>query len=112
LITKPDTLPRGSDSEADFINLASNDNIHFLLGWHAVKNRDYDSRQSSTEEQDQSEKSFFSEGVWKELPRDMVGVESLHQHLSKILLEQIKRYLPNLMEDMLSQNEECEKKLL
>jgi hypothetical protein len=23
LITKPDTLPRGSDSEADFINLAS-----------------------------------------------------------------------------------------
>jgi hypothetical protein len=37
LITKPDTLPRGSDSEADFINLASNDNIHFRLGWHVVK---------------------------------------------------------------------------
>jgi GTPase SAR1 family protein len=112
LITKPDTLPRGSDSEADFINLASNDNINFRLGWHVVKNRDYDSRQSSSEERDQSEKSFFSEGVWKELPRDMVGVESLRERLSKILMEQIKRYLPNLMEDMQSNLEECEKKLL
>jgi hypothetical protein len=112
LITKPDTLPRGSDSEADFINLASNDNINFQLGWHVVKNRDYDSRQSSSEERDQSEKSFFLEGVWKELPQDMVGVESLHERLSKILIEQIKRYLPNLMEDMQSNLKECKKKLL
>ena len=42
----------------------------------------------------------------------MVGVESLRQRLSKILLEQIKRYLPNLMEDMLSHIEECKTKLL
>ena len=112
VITKPDSLPRGSESEANFINLASNDNISFRLGWHVVKNRDYDSRQSSTEERDQSEKTFFSEGVWSELPRDMVGVESLRQRLSKILLEQIKRYLPNLMEDIKSSIEECEKKLL
>ena len=32
LIAKPDTLPRGSESEADYINLASNDNIPFRLG--------------------------------------------------------------------------------
>jgi GTPase SAR1 family protein len=112
LITKPDDLPRGSESEADYINLAGNDNIVFRLGWHVVKNRNYDSRLSSTEERDQSEKRFFSEGVWRELPRDMVGVESLRQRLSKILLEQIKRYLPNLMEDMRLSIEECEKKLL
>jgi hypothetical protein len=42
----------------------------------------------------------------------MVGVESLRERLSKILMEQIKRYLPNLMEDMQSNIEECEKKLL
>jgi len=42
----------------------------------------------------------------------MVGVESLRQRLSKILLERIKRYLPNLMEDMQFSIEECEKKLL
>ncbi len=61
---------------------------------------------------DQSEKNFLSEGVWRELPRDMVGVEALRQHLSKILLNQIKRYLPNLMGDMQYSIEECEKKLL
>ena len=77
VITKPNTLPRGSESKANFINLASNDNIPFRLGWHVVKIRDYNPRQTLTEERDQSEKTFFSEGVWSELPRDIVGVESL-----------------------------------
>ena len=111
LITKPDTLPPGSDSEADFIDLASNGNIHFRLGWHVVKNRDYQSRQSSAEERDQSEVQFFSEGVWRELPRDMVGIGALKGRLSKILLDQIKRYLPKLIEDIQSGIEECRIKL-
>src|SRR5277367_4646410 len=38
LITKPDTLPRGSEREADYINLSSSDNICFGLGWGVVKN--------------------------------------------------------------------------
>jgi Dynamin central region/Dynamin family len=112
LITKPDTLDRGSGLEAVYISLASNDNIHFRLGWHVVKNRDYDSRQSSTEERDRSEESFLSTGVWAELPRDMVGVGPLRQRLSRILLEQITTCLPNLMDDMQYGIEECEKKLL
>ena len=111
LITKPDTLPPGSDSEADFINLASNDNIQFRLGWHIVKNRDYQSRNSSAEERDHSEVQFFSEGVWRELPRDMVGISSLNGRLSKILLGQIKRYLPRLIEDIQSSIDECKTKL-
>jgi GTPase SAR1 family protein len=112
LITKPDTLPSGSDSEAEFVNLASNDNIEFRLGWHIVKNRDYNSRYSTTEERDQSETKFFSEGVWKDLPRDMVGVGSLRRRLSKILLDQIKRYLPSLMRDIQSSIDESERKLV
>lgn len=111
LITKPDTLPPGSDSEADFINLASNDNIEFRLGWHIVKNRDYHERHSSAEERDRSEAQFFLEGAWGELPRDMVGIGSLNVRLSKILLDQIKRYLPRLMEDIQSNIEECKTKL-
>ena len=111
LITKPDTLPPGSDSEADFVNLASNDNIQFRLGWHIVKNRDYQSRDSSAEERDRSEVQFFSEGVWREMPRDMVGIGSLNGRLSNILLGQIKRYLPRLMEDIQSSIEECKAKL-
>ena len=111
LITKPDTLPPGSDSEADFVNLASNDNIHFRLGWHIVKNRDYQSRHSSAEERDRSEVQFFSEGVWKDLPRNMVGIAALKGRLSKILLDQIKRYLPSLIEDIQLSIEECRTKL-
>ena len=76
LIIKPDTLPRGSKSEADYIELASsNDNTTFRFSWHLAKNRDYDSRQSSTEKRDQSEKKIGRR--LGELPRDMVGVESL-----------------------------------
>ena len=111
LITKPDTLPPGSDSEADFINLASNDNIQFRLGWHIVKNRDYESRDSLAEERNRSELQFFSEGNWRELPRDMVGISSLNVRLSKILLEQIKRYIPSLIKDIQLGIEECKMKL-
>ena len=111
LITKPDTLPPGSDSEADFVNLASNDNIQFRLGWHIVKNRDYAFRHASAEERNQSEVQFFSEGVWSELPRNMVGIASLNGRLSKILLGQIKRYLPKLIEDIQFHIEECRTKL-
>jgi hypothetical protein len=42
----------------------------------------------------------------------MVGVESLRERLSKILLEQIKRGLPKLMEDIRLSIKECQKKLL
>ena len=111
LITKPDTLPPGSDSEADFINLASNDNIQFRLGWHIVKNRDYESRHSLAEERNRSEVQFFSEGNWSDLPRDMVGIGSLNVRLSKILLEQIKRYIPSLIKDIQLGIDECMMKL-
>ncbi len=111
LITKPDTLPPGSNSEADFVNLASNDNIQFRLGWHVVKNRDYQSRHSSAEERDRSEVEFFSEGVWRELPQNMIGIGALKGRLSKILLDQIKKYLPRLIEDIQSSIEECRSKL-
>ncbi|PGH28089.1 hypothetical protein AJ80_00346 [Polytolypa hystricis UAMH7299] len=111
LITKPDTLPAGSDSEAEFLDLASNNNISFRLGWHIVKNRDYEQRHCSTEARDQFEADFFSKGAWKDLPRNMVGVGSLRDRLSRILLDQIKRYLPNLTEDIKSNIEESERKL-
>ncbi|KAI9764203.1 MAG: hypothetical protein M1840_008593 [Geoglossum simile] len=41
IITKPDTLHQGSDSETSFINLAKNEDVEFRLGWHVLRNRDY-----------------------------------------------------------------------
>ena len=44
VITKPDMLPGGSESELSFANLTRNLDIEFRLGWHVLRNRDYDNR--------------------------------------------------------------------
>ena len=111
LITKPDTLPRGSESEAQFLQLAGNTNIFFRLGWHVVRNRDYESRDSTTEQRDLAESLFFEEDPWKDLPRSTVGVGSLRSRLSQILLNQIRRHLPNLIDDIRRSMNECRSKL-
>jgi hypothetical protein len=100
IITKPDTLPAGSESEADFVSLAKNEDVSFDLGWHVLKNRDYDSRHSSSEHRDQSETNFLSQGVWSQLPRIDVGVANLRSRLSKALLGQTKHELPDLIADI------------
>lgn len=58
LITKPDLLKSGSQSEAQFIELANNSNINLRLGWHVIKNRDYEDRDTSSEIRDQAEQAF------------------------------------------------------
>jgi len=45
------------------------------------------------------------------MPRYMVGIGSLRRRLCGILLDQIKTYLPTLMDDMQSNIKECKKKL-
>jgi Dynamin family len=37
IITKPDTLHVGSESEKSFFSLANNENVVFRLGWHVLK---------------------------------------------------------------------------
>jgi len=49
LITKPDTLDEGSDSEHFYLELAQNKDVKFRLGWHVLRNRDYNSRNTSAE---------------------------------------------------------------
>lgn len=47
LITKPDTLDEGSDSERFYVELARNNDVKFRLGWHVLRNRDYNSRNAT-----------------------------------------------------------------
>ncbi len=100
MITKPDTLSIGSESEAAFIDLAKNQDVSFRLGWHVLKNRSYESRDVLSEERNTTEYAFFSQGIWKDLPRSMVGINPLQGRLSKVLLNQIKAELPTLVEDI------------
>lgn len=111
VITKPDDLPVGSESELAYINLARNEDICFRLGWHVLRNRDYESRDSSKEARDLTEKKFFNQGVWRDLPRGIVGIHTLRERLSKVLLEQIKTELPSLIKDISSSLEKCQARL-
>ena len=100
IITKPDTLHVGSESEQCFIELAENKDVQFRLGWHVVRNRDYDTRHYSIEERDEVERDFFSKGLWARLARRHVGIASLKPRLSALLRDQILSELPSLIMDV------------
>ena len=111
IITKPDALSVGSESEAGFVGLAMNEGVNFRLGWHVLRNRDYESRNSTTQVRDTAEMQFFSQGVWKDLPPEAVGISALRERLSMVLLEQIKAELPSLLVDIQNGVAECQGKL-
>ncbi|KAI9738628.1 MAG: hypothetical protein M1834_008133 [Cirrosporium novae-zelandiae] len=111
LITKPDTLHPGSDSEVAFLRLAKNEDIHFRLGWHVLKNRDYNTSDPSAKTRDEAERIFFSYGSWAGLSSTCVGIAALRNRLSKILLENISNELPNLVGEIKRGIDDCYNKL-
>lgn len=111
IITKPDTLHDRPESEMAFANLARNEDVEFRLGWHVLRNRDYRGRGTTKAERDRAETEFFSQGIWKDLPRAIVGIVTLRDRLSKVLLDQITAELPSLVEDIRSSLQDCQSKL-
>jgi GTPase SAR1 family protein len=111
LITKPDTLDTGSDSEASYLNLAQNEDVVFRLGWHVLKNRNYEMRDSSSAERDEAEENFFSTGNWTSLDPVYLGVKSLRPRLSNVLKDQILNHLPSLLKDVESGILKCQSRL-
>jgi len=100
IITKPDYLREGSDNEKDWISLALNEDIYFELGWHMLKNRADDKHDSSFDERNKSELHFFSKGRYNDLPRTMVGIESLRSRLSTLLNNHLGQELPHLKKEL------------
>ena len=111
VITKPDTLIEGSVSEDMYISLARNQDVEFRLGWHLIKNMDSDKGQSTLDKRNTEEERFFSEGAWKDLPRSLVGVGTLRDRLSKVLLGQIATELPSLIDEIEVKINGCVNKL-
>jgi GTP-binding protein EngB required for normal cell division len=111
LITKPDTLYEGSESERFYFELAENKEVKFRLGWHVLRNRDYTSRGSTTEERDKVENLFFKTGIWRSLSSDQTGVHSLKPRLSKILRDHIIAQLPDVLEQIKGGIQECRTRL-
>ncbi|EAW11895.1 Dynamin family protein [Aspergillus clavatus NRRL 1] len=111
VITKPDTLVMGSESERMFISLAKNEDVKFRLGWHALRNMDSDQGTSSLADRDSVEREFFANGAWGEMPPSLVGIDSLRIRLSKLLLRQIAAELPSLIEEIQIKKDNCRQQL-
>jgi siroheme synthase (precorrin-2 oxidase/ferrochelatase) len=111
LITKPDTLDAGSDSEAAYLRLAQNKDVEFRLGWHILKNRDYEMRGATSAERDKAEELFFRTGVWATMDPNHVGVTSLKPRLSNVLRDQILQQLPSFLQDVASEIASCNTQL-
>ncbi|KAG6080769.1 hypothetical protein E4U16_008161 [Claviceps sp. LM84 group G4] len=112
LITKPDALDVGSDSEASYVKLAQNNDVVFRLGWHVLKNRDFKMRDASSAERDAAEARFFSSGIWATLDASNLGVGTLKPRLSDVLKNQILQQLPDLLNDVETAIRDCTSVLL
>ncbi|KAJ5705391.1 hypothetical protein N7536_001080 [Penicillium majusculum] len=111
VISKPDVLVPGSESEASFVSLAKNQEVEFRLGWHVLKNMDSEKGKSSLLDRNIQECEFFSQGIWEELPPSLVGVDSLRTRLSGLLLGQIASELPSLINEINAKFKSCQLQL-
>ncbi|CAG9975170.1 unnamed protein product [Clonostachys byssicola] len=111
LITKPDTLDNGSESQRSWVNLALNKDVELNLGWHVLKNRNYEERDYSSLQRDISEDEFFSTGIWTSIDPKHYGVKSLKSRLSSVLKDQILQQLPGLIKDVDHGIDDCNVKL-
>lgn len=111
LITKPDTLDEGSDSERAYVELAQNKDVKFRLGWHVLRNRAFSSRTATTSERDEMEAEFFANGAWKSVDPAHRGIVSLRSRLSHILRDQILGQLPSVLEDVKAGIADCKSRL-
>jgi GTPase SAR1 family protein len=111
VITKPDTLPENSPSEAQYLKVAQNLEVPYALGWHVVKNRSFEEQNYTTTERDSAEEQRLNKGIWNGLNRGQKGVAALRTRLSKVLQNHIISELPNLMKDVDGAITECNKRL-
>ena len=111
IITKPDRLPPGSDTENGFLRLAKNEDIFFTLGWHVLKNRSFEEGQLSIQERNSSEIMYFRKSTFGSLPPAHVGISSLVNRLSRLLFSHVQQALPQLQEDLDGALDNIEKEL-
>lgn len=100
IITKPDRLPPGSETELSFFNLANNEDIIFDLGWHVLKNRSFEEMACSILERNASEEHYFRASIFCQLGSDRLGIRALVVRLSRLLFHHIRQELPRLHTDL------------
>lgn len=102
IITKPDTLPSGSEMEKKYLRYARNQEIPLGLGWHVVRNASWGECQANTYDRRSKERELFSRDPWKDLPRSSLGAEALVTRLSKCSFELTRSELPKVVQEIQS----------
>ncbi|OJK01635.1 hypothetical protein ASPACDRAFT_51424 [Aspergillus aculeatus ATCC 16872] len=100
IITQPDILEPSSEEEDTYLQFLRNDKVSLQLGWHALRNRSFETRDASDDARDEKEAAFFEQGRWASIPSENVGIDSLRRRLSNILFKHIRRNLPELVTDV------------
>ncbi|KAF3025031.1 hypothetical protein E8E14_014332 [Neopestalotiopsis sp. 37M] len=111
LITKPDRIDKGSDTERYYLELAKNQNVKLTLGWHVLRNKGHSTASDSIEERDEREAQFFQDSVWNALDPSQLGVEQLRTRLRTVLWNQIQKGLPDVKSEVQYGIKDCKAKL-
>lgn len=111
LITKPDRIDKGSDTERYYLELAKNQNVKLTLGWHVLRNKGHATANDTIQERDERESSFFQESVWNALSPSQLGVEPLRERLRTVLWNQIQKGLPDVKSEVQYGIKDCRAKL-
>jgi GTPase SAR1 family protein len=111
IITKPDKTET-PEREAQFLELARNENIKFKLGWHVLRNRAPTEMNSTPEERKRTEKAFFAPpSNWSKLGADSTGIEPLRLKLSKELVKHVMHEMPMVQQEIRNKLDETRRAL-
>jgi GTPase SAR1 family protein len=102
IITKPDTLPSGSEMERKYLRYARNQEAPLALGWHVVRNANFEECKDQTYDRRRKELDLFSRDPWKDLPRSSLGADALVTRLSKCSFELTRSELPKVLQEIQS----------
>ncbi|KAK7956236.1 dynamin family protein [Apiospora aurea] len=111
LITKPDRIDQGSESERYYIELAQNGNVRLSLGWHVLRNKSHATADDTPEQRDERESAYFSSSAWQVLDASQLGIEALRDRLREALWNQIRIGLPGVKSEVQSGIKDCSNKL-
>jgi GTPase SAR1 family protein len=111
IITKPDQLYAGSPTERKFLSYARNEQTHFGLGWHVVRNADYREHMNPEYNPRDQERILFSKAPWNELPPTSLGAKALITRLSECSFELTQAELPKVVLEIESRIADCRRRL-
>lgn len=102
IITKPDLAPPNTLNASKCQQLIrGQESMHKLkLGWHLLRNRPEGKEDMGADERDAEEDRFFQTSEWCSVLPSSRGIVPLRKKLSKVLLEHIKKTLPNLTKEI------------